>query len=459
MRIEKDFLGERQIPDNAYWGVFTSRAAENFQLTGIKARPVFIRSIAHIKLAAAEVNDELNLLAHDKAAAIIAAAREVAEGKHDSEFPLDVIQAGAGTPFNMNANEVIANRALELLGRSKGDYSFIHPNNHVNMAQSSNDVIPTAIRLAALFQHPALLQKAGELRASLLKKAEEHRHIVKTGRTHLQDAVPLSLYDFFFAYARSLEHDISELEHAAKRMGELGIGGTAIGTGINTHPDFRKKVVERLAKNTGLPLHAGISPVELTSNMNAFQCYASALSQLASTIHRISNDLKLLSSGPRGGIGEFRLPEVEPGSSIMPGKINPSIPEAAEMAALQVASHCHGVELGVRGGQLQLNVLTPLIAHNLLSAQDLLGNTCGMMRAYCIDGLKPDEARIENNLMNGLMVATALAPKLGYTEVSRLIKEADARGISIKQVILEKKLFSESEIDSLLDPKKMTKPG
>jgi aspartate ammonia-lyase len=242
-------------------------------------------------------------------------------------------------------------------------------------------------------------------------------------------------------------------------MAEVGIGGTAIGTGINTHPDFRALVVARIAANTSLPVRAGVSPIELTSNMNAFHTYSSSLSALATSIHRISNDLKLLSSGPRGGIGELRLPEVEPGSSIMPGKINPSIPEAAEMAALQAISHISAVEDGCRGGQLQLNVLTPLIAHNLLSAQSLLENTCRMLRVFCIDGIKPDKARISNNLMAGLMVATSLAPKLGYTLVSEMIKEADARGISVRQVVLERKLLPEKELDALLDPHRLTKPG
>jgi aspartate ammonia-lyase len=459
MRKESDFLGAMEIPDEAYWGVFTKRAMENFNLTGITARPVFIHSIAHVKLAAAEANEQLGTLPHDKADAIKKAAREVIEGKHDKQFPLDVIQAGAGTPFNMNVNEVIANRALEIAGRSRGDYSFIHPNNHVNMAQSSNDVIPTAIRLAILFSHPALVKEVGLLEETLRKKAVDFTGIVKTGRTHLQDAVPIALSDVFIAYARSIEHDKLLLLPASERVSELGIGGTAIGTGINTHPDFRALVVERLAANTGLPVRGGVSLIELTSNMNAFHLYSSALSVLATSIHRISNDLKLLSSGPRGGIGELRLPEVEPGSSIMPGKINPSIPEAAEMAALQAISQINAVEAGCRGGQLQLNVLTPLIAHNLLSAQSLLANTCHMLRVFCIDGIKPDKARINNNLMAGLMVATSLAPKLGYTLVSEMIKEADRRGISVRQVVLEKKLLPESELDALLDPHRLTKPG
>ncbi len=459
MRTEKDFLGTVQVPDDVYWGVFTKRALDNFQLTGQTARPVFIHSIGFIKLSAAQVHDELKALPADKCKAILQAAREVAEGKLDSQFPLDVIQAGAGTPFNMNANEVIANRALELTGKKRGDYSFIHPNNDVNKSQSSNDVIPTAIRISLLMQNPRLLTSITELEVSWQKKALQYSKIVQTGRTHLQDAVPVTLEQVFGAYARALELDGKELSSSTTRLLELGIGGTAVGTGINTHLQFRKKMVERLSSNTGLPLLLGLSPVELTSNMNAFLPYASSLRQLATTLHRISNDLKLLSSGPRGGIGELRLPEVEPGSSIMPGKINPSIPEAAEMASLQAIAHLEAAESGCRGGQLQLNMLTPLISHNLLSAQDLLANTCDMLRLKCVDGITVDEARTHQLLMSGLMVATALAPKLGYTQVSELIKEADQRGVPIQQVILEKKLFTKDELDQLLDPTKLTGPN
>jgi aspartate ammonia-lyase len=459
VRIERDFLGEVEVPDEVYWGVFTKRALANFQLTGLKARPVFIHSLGHIKLSAAQVHLELGQLPKDKCAAIEQAAREVAEGKHDDQFPLDAIQAGAGTPFNMNANEVVANRALEMLGHKRGDYEFIHPNNHVNKSQSSNDVIPTAIRLAVLFEHPRLETSVAELEASWQRKALQYGSVIQTGRTHLQDAVPITLKQVFGAYARSIYHDRHELAFNTARLGGLGIGGTAVGTGINTHPEFRKKMVEKLRANTGLDLHPSVSPVELTSNMNAFLGYASALGQLATTLHRISNDLKLLASGPRAGMGEIRLPEVEPGSSIMPAKINPSIPEATEMAALQVGAHVWAVEAGCRGGQLQLNVLTPLIAHNILAAQDLMARTCDMMRTLCVDGIWVDETRMQQHLMSGLMVATALTPKLGYTQVSDLIKEADKRGVSIQTVILEKKIMGKEELDRLLDPTKLTGPN
>ncbi len=459
MRTEHDFLGDVKVPDEAYWGVFTQRAGANFRLSGLRARPVFIHSLGRIKQSAAQAHLALKEMEADKAEAIEQAAREVAEGKFDGQFWLDVIQAGAGTPFNMNCNEVVANRALELLGRKRGDYDFIHPNNHVNKSQSSNDVIPTAIRIALLLEHPQLADAAKKLAGSARRKAAEYSGVIHTGRTHLQDAVPISLEQVFEAYAVSLEKDMAGLEAAAGGLGELGIGGTAVGTGINTHPEFRQKMVEALAKNTGLELTAGASPVELCSNMNAFLAYAQALGRLAGTIYRISNDLKLLSSGPRAGIGELRLPEVEPGSSIMPGKINPSIPEAAEMAALQAQSHAYAVEAGCRAGQLQLNTHTPLIAHNILSAQELLARTCAMMRESCVDGIRADEGRIRKHLMDGLMVATALAPKLGYARVSELIQEADRRNVPIRQVILEKKLMGKKELEIALDPASMVGSG
>ncbi|MDE1798431.1 MAG: aspartate ammonia-lyase [Candidatus Micrarchaeota archaeon] len=459
IRIEKDFLGSVKVPDDVYWGVFTKRAKENFNLTDRTARPVFIHALGFIKWSAAQVHEELKQLPPDKAKAIQRAAQEVASGKHDSQFPLDAITAGAGTPFNMNANEVIANRALELMGRKRGDYDFIHPNNDVNKSQSTNDVVPTAIRLAVLIEHPRLESAVYGLEAAFQKKAIQYKHVVQTGRTHLQDAVPVTLEQVFGAYARALYHDRHELSFATARLRELGIGGTAVGTGINTHPEFRKRMVARLSSNTGLELHPGVSPVELTSNMNAFLEYAGAMGQIATTIHRISNDLKLLSSGPRAGVGELRLPEVEPGSSIMPGKINPSIPEAAEMAALQVLSRIWAVEAACRSGQLQLNVLTPLISDNLLSAQNLLIRTAEMLSSKCVEGIFVDEPRTHNQLMSGLMVATALAPILGYAQVSELIKEADKRGVPIQTVILEKKLFSKEELGRLLEPTKLTGPN
>ncbi|VVC02158.1 Fumarate hydratase class II [uncultured archaeon] len=359
----------------------------------------------------------------------------------------------------MNCNEVVANRALELLGKKRGDYVSIHPNNDVNKSQSSNDVVPTAIRLALLMEHPRLVQSVSSIRLSLQKKGKQYAKVIQTGRTHLQDAVPLSIQQVFDAYARDFELDEEELNAAASRLLELGIGGTAVGTGINTHPKFRAAMVKQLAKNTGLALTAGQSPVELTSNMNAFLAYAHAMARLAVSFERLSKDLQLLASGPRAGIGEFRLPEVEPGSSIMPGKINPSIAEAAQMAAAQAIAHVNAVESGCRGGQLQLNMMTPLIARNALDAQELLTNSLDMMREKCVNGIVVDVVRVDSHLMEGLIVATALAPKFGYTQVSEWIKEADKRRIGIRELLVEKGVMPKNELDAALDPKKMIGPS
>ncbi len=458
MRKETDFLGEVQVPDSAYWGVFTKRAQDNFNLSGLRAKRELIWALGVVKKSCAEANLGLGLLEEKKGRAVIQAAEEVISGKLDSHFPLDCFQAGAGTPFNMNANEVIANRALEILGEKKGDYARVNPNNDVNMAQSSNDVTPTAIRLAALLMHRQLLENAGKLAKTLRGKGAEYSHVIKTGRTHLQDAVPISVKQEFDAWALSIEKDCQGLENSAKNLGELGIGGTAIGTGINTNPGFRRLCVEKIAKNSRLPVYAGKDPIELTSNMNAFLNYSSAMRSLAVSLARISNDLKLLSSGPKTAIGEYYLPEAEPGSSIMPGKINPSIPEAVEMCALQAISCDYAVLLACKGGQLQLNMLTPLISYNLLFASELLSNACKMFSEKCISGISVDEERCRENLFGGLILATALNPYFGYGKMSELVKEALKRKISIREIILEKKLLTKKQMDELLEPKRLISP-
>lgn len=457
-RLERDFLGEVQVPADAYYGVFTVRAMRNFQLTGIRARPVFIKSLGIVKKSAAEANRELGLLDAKKADVIIAAADEVIAGKLDSQFPLDAYQAGAGTPFNMNANEVIANRAIELLGGNRGDYSLINPNNDVNMAQSSNDVIPTAIRVACVLEGKKMVGELEELAEGIRKKGGEFANIVKTGRTHLQDAVPITFGQEFGAWANAVEADLPALLASIGRLRSLGIGGTAIGTGINTHPEFRGLVVQKIAENANEKFVAGKDPVELTNNMNAFLEFSSAMRGCAATMFRIANDLKLLSSGPKTAIGELYLPEVEPGSSIMPGKVNPSIPEAAEMAAIQVIANDTAVMLACKGGQLQLNTNTPLIAQNLLFSMELLTNTAKMFRELCITGIRADESRAGELLRSGLILATALNPRFGYQKMSGLVKEALARKITIYDIMLEKKLLSKEELDELLSPEKLARP-
>jgi aspartate ammonia-lyase len=457
-RIEKDFLGEVQVPSDAYYGVFTVRALSNFKLTGMRARPVFIKSLGIIKRSAAEANLELGLLEGKKAGAIIDAAQEVIAGKLDSQFPLDAYQAGAGTPFNMNCNEVIANRAIELLGGKRGDYSLVNPNNDVNMAQSSNDVIPTAIRIACVLEGKGVVAELRELGGALRKKGAEFSWIVKTGRTHLQDAVPLTLQQEFGAWASAIEADLPALQSSIERLRILGIGGTAIGTGINTHPLFRERIVQKIEGNSGEKFIPGKDPIELTNNMNAFLEFSAAMRASAITLVRIANDLKLLGSGPKTAIGELYLPEVEPGSSIMPGKINPSIPEAVEMAGYQVIANDTAVMLACKGGQLQLNTNTPLIAQNLLFSMELIANACRMFRELCIVGIKADSERSKSLLYSGLILATALNPYFGYQKMSELVKEALSRKITIYEIILEKKLLTKEQLDELLAPENLVGP-
>ncbi len=458
MRKEFDFLGAVSVPADAYYGVFTVRAMKNFQLSGLRAKPVFIRALGIVKKSAAEANKELGALDAKKANAIISAADEVIAGKLDAHFPLDAYHAGAGTPFNMNANEVIANRAIEMLGGKLGDYSLINPNNDVNMAQSSNDVIPTTIRVACVLESKKLQEELKMLQAALNKKGASFAKIIKTGRTHMQDAVPITMQQEFDAWANAIEGDLPALHASIERLRILGIGGTAIGTGINTHPKFRKMVIERIAANSNEKFVACKDPIELTNNMNAFLEFSSSMRSVAVTLARIANDLKLLSSGPKTAIGELYLPEVEPGSSIMPGKINPSIPEAVEMAGYQVIANDTAVLLACKGGQLQLNTNTPLIAQNLLFSIELLSNTAKMFREMCIDGIRADEERCKELLYSGLILATALNPYFGYQKMSELVKEALARKMTIYEIILEKKLLTKKQLDELLLPENLVKP-
>ncbi|MDO8339914.1 MAG: lyase family protein [Candidatus Burarchaeum sp.] len=485
-RRERDAIGEVQVPSDAYYGAFTARALANFQLSGMRAKPVFIRALALTKKAAAQANAELGMLDAKSAAAICKAADEVLAGKLDSEFPLDAFQAGAGTPFNMNMNEVLANRANELLGGPlsasggkgplplspsgergtipqrrnecsakqkvgrKGEYKPVHPNDHVNLGQSSNDVIPTVVRLSVMLNARGLVKEGRELEAALQKKAREFGDVKKLGRTHLQDAVPTTLGNEFNAYASALRRDVDELECALDRLGELGIGGTALGTGINAHPQFKEKIVLYLSKLTQLKLRSSKETVELAQNMNAFLQFSGALRMLAVTLARAANDLKLLSSGPRGGLGELILPEVEPGSSIMPGKVNPSIPEAVEMCAYHVMGSDRAVELACKSGQLDLNTNTPLIAHELLGSVELMENCCRMFREKCVVGIRADRKRIAEIYIKSNTYVTALTPRLGYAKVAELVKESLRTGKGVKELVLEKGLMSEKEIEKIL---------
>jgi aspartate ammonia-lyase len=449
MRIEEDFLGKVSVPDEAYYGSFTARADANFRLSGILVNPEITRAVALIKKCAALANMDLGVLERKAGSAIVRAADEIISGKYDREFVLDAFQAGAGTPLHMNVNEVIANRAEEILGGKKGRYSMVHPNNHVNMSQSSNDVVPTAIRIAALRLAEKVIKEGWLLQKSLDKKAAEYKSTMKIGRTHLQDAVPMTYGQAFEAYAGAVGKDMSEIEDVLDILRELGIGGTATGSGINTHPKFREKIVNYINRETSLGLRMCDDPVEMTQNMNDFVSLSGALRRYAITIGRIASDLRLLASGPRGGIAEIILKDVEPGSSIMPGKVNPSVPEAANMVAWQVMANDHAVLLASMSGQLELNFGTPLIAHNILQSEDLLAN-CSSMMSECVEGLEVDKKRTQENFEKSFSYATALNPYLGYKEVSVLVKEALSNGVSLKDLILKKGLMDRKDLEKVI---------
>ena len=457
-RIEKDSLGEIEVPDNVLYGAFTTRASRNFQISGIRAKQEFINSIALIKKAAALANMKIGVLDKKLGNAIVQAADEVISGKYSDQFILDVFQAGAGTPFNMNANEVIANVAIKKLGGKPGDYHIVHPNNHVNMAQSSNDVIPTSARLSLLLTLPDLITELDEIVGVFHDKAKEYENVIKVGRTHLEDAVPIRYGQVFEGYASSLVKCIERIRNAEKSMLEISIGGTAIGTGINTHPDFKRSVIAELNKLTGLEFFQGDS-IMMSWSMAGFVDVSNSLRILAIELNKISNDLRLLNSGPKTGISEIILPEVEPGSSIMPGKINPSIPEAVNMVCFQVIGNDHTVSLAAEAGQLELNVMTPLIAFDLLWSIELLTNTIRMLRVDCVSGMTVDEQRCAELLENSHAIATVLNPYIGYENVAEIVKTALRENKSIKQVILEKDIIPEKLLNKILDPSRMTEPG
>ena len=459
-RVEKDVIGPVKVPAKAYYGSFTVRAQRNFKISGIKAPQEFRVALGLIKKAAAITNKELGELEPKLAGAIIKAADEFIAGKFDNEFTLDVFQAGAGTPFNMNANEIIANRANELLGGKLGEYSPVTPNNHVNWAQSSNDVIPTAIRLAALLKEKSLLDETDRLGRALLKKAFEFKDIIKVGRTHLQDAVPIRLGQEFEAWGSAIFRCHSYIQESFFKLNELGIGATALGTGITTHPKYRRLMIKNLAKLTGFKyLSATRYPMELTHGMNVFTIASSSLRVLANDLVRIANDFKLLVSGPIGGIAEIIMPEVEPGSSIMPGKINPSIPECINMIGFQVVGNDTAINYGVQAGQLELNVMTPMIMYDLLWSMELLVKSCKMFRVFCIDGIKADEKRCRHLLDTSLCHATGLSPYIGYKVTADLVKEALHKGKTLKQTVLEKKFMSKEDLNKILSPAFLTAPN
>ena len=456
-RIEKDVMGEIKVPVNSYYGAFTERARINFQISGIKAHKEFLVSLATIKKAAALTNMELRQLDDKLGNAIVKAADEVINGKFDSYFILDVYQAGAGTPFNMNCNEIIANRATEILGGKLGQY-IANPNNHVNMAQSTNDVIPTATKLAILPMLENLTVEAEKFKDSLRKKAEEFKEILKVGRTHWEDAVPVTLGQEFESYAVAIEKGIKRIINNADELRELGIGGTAIGTGITTHPKFHETIIKYLKELTKIDLKTSKNLLEQTQNYNCFVSFSSSLKMLAIDLIRIANNLSILNSGPKAGIAEIMLPDVEPGSSIMPGKINPSIPECVLMVCFDVLGKDKTVETAAQYSILELNVMCPIIAYNVLQSMKILTNSLKMFRESCINGIEANEERCLELLHKSTAIATALNPYLGYQAVSKIVKESLKNKATIKDIVLKYNLIEEDDLSRILSPEEMTQP-
>jgi len=458
-RIESDTLGEMAVPAEAYYGAQTARAVRNFPISGLKPHPAFVWATVIIKKAAARVNMGTGRLSAEIGNAIVAAADEVLAGRFSDQFVVDPFQAGAGTSHNMNVNEVLANRALELLGKERGDFAALHPNDHVNMAQSTNDVIPTAIRLASLELLDPLLEGLEGLETALGRKAREFDHILKSGRTHLQDAVPIRLGQEFGGYAEAVHRNREGLESTLPALLELGIGGTAVGTGLNAEPDYIRNMVEELATETGFPLVGSPNLFEAMQSMDPFLALSSALRRTAVTIGRIANDLRLLSSGPRTGLDEIRLPAVQPGSSIMPGKINPSMAEMTNMVCYQVIGCDQAVMQAAQAGQLELNVMMPLIAWNLTFSLELLTNGVRKFTEACILGIEANPERCRRYLDDSLGLVTVLAPYIGYNAAAAVAKESIASGKSIRQIVLERQLMAAAELDRVMQPEHLTEPG
>ncbi len=458
-RIEKDSMGEMVVPADAYYGAQTARALHNFPISGLKPHQAFVWATVTIKKCAAQAHMSTGRLPAAIGAVIVAAADEVLAGGLADQFVVDPFQAGAGTSHNMNVNEVLANRALELLGRQRGDFSTLHPNDHVNMAQSTNDVIPTAIRLASLEMLDPLLEQLEGLERALVVKADEFAHILKSGRTHLQDAVPIRMGQEFGAYAAAIRINREGLESCIPALLELGIGGTAVGTGLNAEPAYITAMIAELTTATGFPLVASRDLFEAMQNMDPFLALSSGLRRTAVNLGRIANDLRLLASGPRTGLDEIRLPAIQPGSSIMPGKINPSMAEMTNMVCFQVMGCDQAVLLAAQAGQLELNVMMPLISWNLTFSLELLKNCVQKFTESCISGIVANEGRCRRYLDDSLGLVTVLAPYIGYNASAAIAKESVASGRSIREIVMEQNLMTVEELDNIMQPEHLTEPG
>ncbi len=457
-RTERDSMGEMQVPANAYYGASTQRAVLNFPISDLRFPRRFIKALGQIKLCAAQVNAELGLLDEKLAKAIEEAAQEVVDGKLDSEFVLDIFQTGSGTSTNMNANEVIANRANELLGGARGS-RLVHPNDHVNFGQSSNDVIPTAMHISALMAiQEDLLPALDSLERALNQKAVEFMDVIKTGRTHLQDATPIRLGQEFRGYGGQIERGTKRLRLAQEELSEVALGGTAVGTGVNTHPQFARRVCERLSELNGVLIYETSNHFQAQNTLDNVVSASGALNTLAVSLMKIANDIRWLGSGPRAGIGEIELPAVQPGSSIMPGKVNPVIAESVCMVCAQVMGNHTTITVGGQAGNFEINVMMPVVAYNLLQSISLLAASAKNFSAQCIVGLRATSKGPEM-VERGLAICTALAPVIGYDAAANLAKEAAKTGKTIREVARAQTKLSEEELDHILNPAKMTEPG
>jgi aspartate ammonia-lyase len=457
-RTERDSLGTKTVPASAYFGIETARALENYPISGLRFHPAFIWALGAIKKACALANLGQRRLDRRRGEAIVRAAEEVMSGKLNGQFVTDVLQSGAGVSAHMNANEIIANRALEMLRKKKGDYEFLSSHDHVNMGQSTNDVIPTAIRIGSLRLLEAFYRASKLLERSLEKKASEFHRVVKSGRTHLQDAAPVTLGQEFSGYARQLEKGRLRIERAAENLAELGIGGSAVGTGLNTTLRYRAQVIQNLKRITALPLRSGKNLFELMQSDADFAAVSGALRTYSLSLIQIANDLRLLSSGPKTGFNEIHLPARQPGSSIMPGKVNPVMPEVTAQVGFQVAGNDLAIALAVQAGQLELNVMRPVIAHNLLQSIELLKNLCTVLRSHCIEGITANSKRCREYAETSYGIAAALNPHIGYSKAAACVKEAVRTGKTLRQVVLEKGFLSRQALERILSPENLTRP-
>jgi aspartate ammonia-lyase len=458
-RTERDPLGEHAVPADAYYGIQTVRARENFPISGLRAPADLVTATVLVKKAAAAANMELERLDPRVGDAIARAADEVLSGSLRDQFVVDVYQAGAGTSHNMNTNEVLANRAAEILGGGRGEYTLVHPNDHVNMAQSTNDVFPTATRLALLLVHEALVESARALAASLDRKAREFDTILKVGRTHLQDAVPMTLGQEFGGHAACIARGAHDVAHASEQLRELNLGATAVGTGLNAGEDYTQLAIRNLSRYTGLELVPARNRFRVTQSMGDVLAYSGAMRRLSVELSKVASDLRLLSMGPRAGISEIALPAVQPGSSIMPGKINPSVPEMVNQVCYQVIGCDTTICVAAEAGQLELNVMMPVIAWNAIHASTILRESMKVLRTRCVDGIEAEPKRCRELLDRSTAMATALNPYIGYARTAEIAKESVKTGKPIRELVLERGLLDATELDRILSVEAMTQPG